>query len=294
MTSSVVSQLLWNEVAAVVIMVPADILAQCIEMRQHAEAAKREGESLTAAQPQTMRSAETAAEPEAVVKKKEEESFREGESTEKVADAIRAALKGAEAEAAGEKEQVISGQQISYHRTGRMVLLALASTPVWFFWYRTLSQIVPGRDLGSVIVAVSIDKFLFTPVIYALGITVNAWMAGDSAVECLKQDFLITTAFGIMFWFPVKVLVFYFVEPTYWQVSTMLFEVVWIPLLSHLMNRNVKEGGRIEEKDDYHEQKKEQRGGETTKDGKEHEKPSSPKSRSSKKASVTCLRGWCF
>ena len=132
-------------------------------------------------------------------------------------------------------------QEFSYRRVGRMTVFAIISTPVWFFWYRFLAKAFPGRDIGTVVLAVFVDKFIFSPPLYAAGLSLNAWMANENAWEVLKEDFIPTSVVAISFWFPVKVVIFYFVESPYWLVTMRACDIVFLPLLSHLLNRNIND-----------------------------------------------------
>ena len=141
---------------------------------------------------------------------------------------------------------MLEPQEFSYRRVGRMAFFAVASTPVWFFWFRFLRKAIPGRDIGSVLLAVCVDKFIFTPPLFAAGLSLNAWIAGENVWEVLKEDFIPITVVTITFWFPIKVAIFYFVDGPYWLVAMRLCDLVYMPLLSHLLNRNIRD--EIEDK----------------------------------------------
>jgi hypothetical protein len=117
-----------------------------------------------------------------------------------------------------------------------------AVTPVLHYWYKWLSEKIPGRDLRSIFIRSLVDRLTLGPVIMAGFFAAHCYSTGGGLQEFenrMRSDFVKTNKVSIFYWTSLLVLTFRFVPVGYQVLTIDLIGFGWMIYLSFNMNKRV-------------------------------------------------------
>lgn len=112
--------------------------------------------------------------------------------------------------------------------------------PVYFYYYRLLDRMLPGKNPRTIFSKLIIDQCLFTIPALAGFFMLSGYLEGkpwEENIEELKMKWLPTYATSCTFWPLAQCVNFIFVPPVYRVVYVSSLMFVWAVFLSYIRNR---------------------------------------------------------
>lgn len=118
----------------------------------------------------------------------------------------------------------------------------VAQGPMLTLWYRWLDKNYIGIKPITIIKKLSLDQFLFTPVLYVtFYISMSAMERREHIFEELVTKFPKTFLVSCIFWMPVQTGNFIFVPPMYRVIYMGCAAFFWVTILCYIKSQNMKQ-----------------------------------------------------
>ena len=128
-----------------------------------------------------------------------------------------------------------------WERTYRMGLLGIFSAHYLFGWYHVLDWAIPGRNITTVLKKAIVDNFATIPYSVLL-LSINSILAEGNAkrvISTIKTEIVDVSIVTFLIWFPEDLLMFTLIPMKYWIISVKGFDLIYLPIMSYIANRNV-------------------------------------------------------